>query len=63
MELKDYESAMKTVDLAIQVYNDGTNKDFVKLAKLFARKASVFKQLNEYKSAIEYYEKSLLEDN
>ena len=35
----------------------------MKLAKLLAQKASIYKHLGEFKEAISFYEKSLLEDN
>lgn len=54
---------METVDTALEVYFKGFDKDFVKLAKLYARKAAVFQKQENFKSAIEFYEKSLLEDN
>jgi len=42
IELKEYGKAMETVDTALEVYFKGFDKDFVKLAKLYARKAAVF---------------------
>lgn len=54
---------MSTVDEALKVYQESTNKDFLKLAKLYARKAAIYKHLNDFKASIEYFEKSLLEDN
>ena len=63
IELNDYQGAMNTVDTALKVYTEAEVKDFVKLAKLFARKAAIYKHLNDFKASIDYYEKSLLEDN
>ena len=63
IEMKQLDLAMQTVDTALEVYNKGSDKDFVKLAKLYARKGSVYRQMNDYKSAIQYFEKSMLEDN
>lgn len=42
MELKDYEEALKAVEVALKVAEDNKIKDFTKLAKLFARKGSIF---------------------
>ena len=54
---------MNTVDEALSVYENCSKKDFIKLGKLYARKAAIYKHLGEYKESIQYYEKSLLEDN
>ena len=61
--MKQYDLSMQTVDTALEVYANGSDKDFVKLAKLYARKAAVYKQLGDFKKAIEFYDKSMLEDN
>lgn len=63
LEMKQLELAMQTVDTALDVYNKGSNKDFVKLAKLYARKGTVYRHMNDFKSAIQYLDKSMLEDN
>ena len=41
---------------------DGTVKDYVRKAKVFARKASLLNKQEKYGEAIKYYEKSLVED-
>ena len=43
---------MAAVDLAIEVYQNNPKKDFVKLAKLLARKASIYKLQGDFKSSI-----------
>ena len=63
IELKQYQDALNTVDEALKVYENSSKKDFIKLAKLFARKAAIYKHLGQFKKSIEFYEKSLLEDN
>jgi len=44
------------------LFADGIAKDWVKKAKVFARKASILSKQEKYDLAIEWYEKSLLED-
>lgn len=36
--------------------------DFMKLSKLYGRMGSVYEKLNDYENAIEFYNKSLLEN-
>lgn len=37
--------------------------DYIKRAKVYARKASIHGKKKEYANSVEFYEKSLLEDN
>lgn len=43
IEMKDFDAAMKSVDEALRVYADLEKKDFLKVAKLYARKAAIYK--------------------
>jgi len=43
---------MNTVDEALSVYENCSKKDFIKLGKLYARKAAIYKHLGEYKESI-----------
>jgi hypothetical protein len=60
--LKNYVEAMNVVDKAFEIYENVTHKDFIKIAKLLARKAAIYKFLGDYAKSIEFYQKSLLED-
>ena len=61
--MKDSDKAMEAVDKALEVAQEIGLQDFGKMAKLYARKASVYTNLQKYDEAINYYEKSLLEDS
>lgn len=54
---------MSVVDKAIEISQETKLNDFAKIAKLYARKASIYNCLKNYDQAINFYEKSLLEDN
>ena len=62
IELKNYVEAMNVVDKAFEVYENSSHKEFAKIAKLLARKASIYKFLGDYARSIEFFQKSLLED-
>lgn len=62
IELKQYENALAEVLKAEQLFTDGKVKDFVKKAKILARKASILVHLGQLETAIEVYEHSLIED-
>ncbi len=59
--MKKYDEVMEVLDLALEKYPN-SKKDFVKLAKLYARKSRVYELRGEVDLAIEWIEKSLLEN-
>ena len=63
IELKDYQEALKVCEEAWKCIEDNNILDFVKRGKILARTASVYNHLEDYQKAVEFYEKSLLEDN
>ncbi|KAL4476381.1 hypothetical protein ABPG74_010114 [Tetrahymena malaccensis] len=63
IEQKNYDAALETVELALKVAHDNSIKDFQKIAKIFARKASILAKQEKYTEALQWYDKSLLEDN
>lgn len=62
IESGDFESALLEVEKAEKLFADGIVKDWVKKAKVFARKASILFKQGKLNESIEWYEKSLLED-
>lgn len=62
---KKYEEAHKVLAAALEKYSslDYSDKDFVKIAKLYARKARLFELEKKFDEAIEWCEKSLLENH
>lgn len=63
IELKDYELALQEIARAEQLFEEGVAKDYVKKAKVLARKGTVLAKLERYGEAVEALEKSLIEDN
>lgn len=62
IELKDLENALLATDSALDAAEKYSVKDFTKIAKIYARKASVLQKQGEYGESIVWYQKSLLED-
>lgn len=62
IETKQPEKAIEICDKAIEICK-GSNYDYVKLAKVLARKASAYVQLEKYDQALQWYSQSLLENN
>lgn len=60
--MKNLEEAMKTVDEAIEKISELHISDFVKIAKVLARKGNIHAHMQQYEEAIKCFEKSLLED-
>jgi tetratricopeptide (TPR) repeat protein len=48
---------------AEKLFEEGVAKDYIKKAKILARKGTIFSKLERYGEAIDLLEKSLLEDN
>eukprot|EP01016_Furgasonia_blochmanni_P014917 TRINITY_DN1797_c0_g1_i3.p1 TRINITY_DN1797_c0_g1~~TRINITY_DN1797_c0_g1_i3.p1 ORF type:complete len:608 (+),score=221.37 TRINITY_DN1797_c0_g1_i3:156-1979(+) len=64
IEMEQHDKALEVVDAVLQDFETrGVRMDVIKLAKLLARKASVFAHRKDYEKAIFWYEKSLLEDS
>lgn len=63
IELKDYDSALQEIAHAEKLFSEGVAKDYIKKAKVLARKGTILSKLERYAEAIEAIEKSLLEDN
>ncbi len=55
--------AIAACDEGLKVISESENKNYTKLAKLFARKAKALYLSEKLSDAVIYYEKSLLEDN
>lgn len=53
---------MGEIAKAEKLFEEGVAKDFVKKAKVLARKGTIYFKLEKYDEAILYLEKSLLED-
>lgn len=63
IELGDLENALASINVAVEMCDSGTCKDFEKKAKILARKASVLSKQQNFPEAIALYERSLIEDN
>lgn len=61
VNMKKYDEVLAVIDLALEKYPD-SKKDFVKLGKLYARKSRAFELKGDIELAIEWIEKSLLEN-
>lgn len=61
IEQKNFEEAIKQCDIAIE-RTKGVNYDFVKLAKVMARKASALEKSGDFDKALETYAAALLEN-
>jgi len=62
IEEKKFEDAIKACDVGIEK-TKGTNYDYVKLAKVMARKASAMGKNGDIDAAVVVYEAALLENN
>lgn len=62
IELKDYELALQEISHAEKLFEEGVVKDYVKKAKVLARKGTILSKLERYAEAVEALEKSLIED-
>lgn len=62
IELKDLDGALAAVEAALRAAEEHSVKDFTKIAKIYARKASVLQKQGDLEGSITWYEKSLLED-
>jgi len=62
IETKDYASAIKSCDKGIEKAK-GTNYDYVKLAKVMARKASALEKSGDLEASNACYQSALLENN
>ncbi len=54
---------MQEIAHAEKLFEEGVAKDYIKKAKILARKGTIFSKLERYGEAIDLLEKSLLEDN
>jgi len=61
-EMKDYEKCIATCDDAIKIAKEGPY-DYVKLAKVMARKANALLQQGKFDESIEMYNSAMLENN
>lgn len=62
IEMKNFEEAVKMCDEGIAA-TKGVKYDYVKLAKLFARKASALEKQGKFDEALKEYSNALMEDN
>lgn len=65
IEKKDYDKALEILDEAVKVYNetDFHVRSFENFAKVLEKKGRVYVLKEDLDSAVEMYEKSLLENN
>lgn len=63
IELKQYDAALQEIVHAEKLFEEGVAKDYIKKAKILARKGTIYSKLERYGEAIDLLEKSLLEDN
>lgn len=54
---------MQEIVHAEKLFEEGVAKDYIKKAKILARKGTIYSKLERYGEAIDLLEKSLLEDN
>lgn len=54
---------MQEIAHAEKLFEEGVAKDYIKKAKILARKGTIYSKLERYGEAIDLLEKSLLEDN
>ena len=47
IELKDYDAAMAEISRAEKLFDEGVVKDFIKKAKIMARKGTIFMKLEK----------------
>ena len=62
IEQNELLKALEICDKALEIASEHSVKDFLKIAKLYSRKASIFTKMENYEQAIFFYEKSLLEN-
>lgn len=53
---------MEVIDKAVELFTNGTCRDYVKKAKILARRGTIQARLKNFDEAINMYEKSLVED-
>lgn len=63
IEMGEFEKALEEVGKAEALIQQGLVKEYLKKAKIYSRKASVLSKLERFDEAIQWYEKSLVEDN
>lgn len=63
IELGKLDQALESVNAGLKYIEDGTVKDYVKKAKIFARKGSILAKQEKFDESIAAYEKSLVEDS
>lgn len=62
IEMNDLESALAEITRAEKLFEEGVVKDFVKKAKVLARKGTIYGKQERWEEAIATLEKSLMED-
>ena len=62
IEMGNFEKAHEELNRAEKLFEEGTVRDFVKKAKVYARRASLLAKENKLKESVEWYERSLVED-
>lgn len=60
--MKDFDKCIESCDIAIDG-SQGKAYDYVKLAKVMARKANALLQQEKFDESIALYQKAMLEDN
>lgn len=63
LEKKQFDKAIESCDKAEEICKSAGHYDYIKLAKILARKASAYTQKGDYQTAIDLYQRSLLENN
>ncbi|KRW98760.1 hypothetical protein PPERSA_03895 [Pseudocohnilembus persalinus] len=62
IEKQELDKAQEEVEKALKIREEEHIYDFKKAAKLYSRLGSIFERKQQFQSAIEYYNKSLLEE-
>lgn len=63
IELNELDNALEEIAKAEKLFEEGVVKDFVKKAKVLARKGTIFGKQGKWEEAIAALEKSLVEDS
>ena len=62
IEMGSYEQAHEELNRAERLFDEDKVNDYIKKAKVYARRASIYNKQGNYGDAIAYYDKSLVED-
>jgi len=63
IKMEKFLEAISVCDQALEICNKNEPYNYEKKGKVYFRKASAYQQMKDYASAIDYYHKSLVENN